>query len=180
MNCKKAQKYIPDLHSGNITPQLRAALERHLNECPDCRQWRETWSSIRHLSREVIKPPPEMDWSPFDLALDQELKRNPVPGRHRSGLMDSIQRVRGNIWYSWKILRPRWILVGATAVLLIFIGSHLNPIQSIEESHLTIGAYLTSQQQGGLVLYQEGEANSTYYSETINLELIEGKKEYSF
>jgi len=180
MNCKKGQKYIPDLSTGKIPTHLSKALEQHLEGCPNCRQWRETWAQICEISREAIQPPPEMDWNSFDLALAEELKRNPVPDRRRSGLMDSIHRVRGNIWYFWEILRPRWILVGATAILLIFISSHLNPIQNIEESNLTIGTYLTSQQQSGLILYQEGETNSTYYSEIINLELIEGKEEYSF
>ena len=180
MNCQKAQKYIPDFSSGDLPARRREALKQHLRECLSCRQWKKSWSQIQEFSREVIKPSQELDWSPFDLALDEEFKLNSVPGSRRSGLLDSLKLAKGNIWYFRRILKPRWVLVGTTAIILILIGNHLKPIQDIKESHLIIGHYLTSEQQSSVILYQEGETNNTYYSETINLELIEGRDEYSF
>lgn len=177
MNCAKAQTYIPHLRTGSLSGRRRAIVEQHLSQCETCQQWLEAWNEVCNLSIEASLPPPELDWEPFRQALDAELQRRPAPGRQRLTTADIWHYLTGDLWRLTKRAHVRAILAGAAAALVVLITSHIYHISPIKpsETRLTIGTYLTSDLQGDVVLYQESEPDRVYYSEVVNLELIEGK-----
>ena len=177
MNCAKAQTYIPHLRTGSLSGRRRAMVERHLSQCETCRRWLEAWEEVCHLSIEASLPPADLDWEPFNQALEAELQRRPAPGRQRLTPVDIWRYLTGDLWRLSKRAHIRAILAGAAAALVVLISSHIYDISPPRpgETRLTIGTYLTSNLQGDVVLYQESEPDRVYYSEVVSLELIEGK-----
>ena len=58
--CRQVVELVTDYLEGELPPQTRAAVERHLEECPHCveyvEQMRTTASSLRDVPLESISP----------------------------------------------------------------------------------------------------------------------------
>jgi len=176
MNCREAQKLIPDLRSGALSSSRKVKLTQHLGECEDCRLWQQTWISVCNTGLELSLPKPDLDWSSFNQALEAEFRRNPVPGRQRIPLAD-VLRSFGRDLTGWpNRIQLRALAAGAAAALVIVFSVQLDSPPEVQRGQLTIGEYLVSNQDGYHVQYEGGETDRDYYHEVISLHLIEGRE----
>ncbi len=179
MNCKKVQKYIPDLRSGNLTDRINDAVNDHLAECRICQRWLEVWDRFCDLGTEVIQPPEDFNWTPFDQTLEAELQRQPALTGWHFNLKKPWKSVVNKLYFFPNRLHLRVLLTGAAAVFIIFISSQLTPHQQTQDSgDLVIGGLLTSNQESGMILYREAEPERIYFRETIRLETAEGRNNH--
>jgi hypothetical protein len=177
MDCREAQKLIPDLRSGAISSGRKVKLMRHLAECETCRQWQKSWTQVCNFGVEVTLPRPDLDWSSFNQALEAEFRRNPLPGRQRTSLADAWRALLRDLVGWPNRIQIRALAAGAAAALVIVFSSQLDSPPEVQRGHLTIGEYLVSNQDDGYhVQYEGGETDRVYYHEEISLNLIEGRE----
>jgi len=62
MNCAEIEILICDYVDGTLAPEARAAVERHLAECPACAEMaRDSASAVAFMARAAdVEPPPEL------------------------------------------------------------------------------------------------------------------------
>lgn len=175
MNCRDAQKLIPELRRGTLATGRKETLVQHLAQCETCKEWQEAWSQVCNLGMEVSLPKPDLDWSSFNQALEEELRRHPIPGRQRLVLADLWRSLVHGLSEYPRRYQLRALAAAAAAVFVIFIGRHFTSPPTVEQGHLRIGEYLVSNQEGEFVQYQGGETDRDYYQEVISTYLLEGK-----
>jgi hypothetical protein len=176
MKCEKAQKYIPDLRTGRISTRQAARLKDHLATCDKCAAWLENWAQICEVGREALIPPPSLDWTSFDTAIETELRRNPRHGRQRFAVKELKQFLSGLILnYPRKTTIRLGASVAVAAAVVLFIFSRPLPPEP-ERGHLILGEGIISAPQGDLVTYKNSETNHGYYHEVISLNLVEGNE----
>ncbi len=177
MNCKKVASYIPDYISGNLSENRKKLVEQHLSVCANCQSWAEEWRGIRNFSAQVIHPPADLDWEPFDRAIDAELERNPAPVRRRFSLSEVWDYIRGELWNFPRILPLRLSVSVAAVCLVVFLSGHLDffPQSDQPPFDLTLADHYYSEQDGEISLYAQGQENTEFYHEVINVTSVEGK-----
>lgn len=119
MNCESARERLIDLLRDALEPEDRAAVERHLAACPECRGERDeletTWSRLEPLGDEHGPPvPSDRLRSRFYRALgeaERELARPPAWRRWLEGLLPPRASAP----------RPAWSL--STLVLGVALGA---------------------------------------------------------
>lgn len=175
MKCKKAQTLIPDYRIGDLSPRLKKALEAHLSVCPICSREAEFWEQVCHFSLNAAAPPDDLNWAPFDDALQRELKRNPTPGRQGTAWSD-IRHALSELWNYPRKSAFRLAFSVAAVLFVVFLAGHIRTLQRNPGriSTLTIGEPLTSVQQQGVIYYRGTDDRRAYIQETINLESLEG------
>jgi predicted anti-sigma-YlaC factor YlaD len=176
MNCETAQKCIPDLRTGQLSTHQVDLLKEHLSSCKGCAAWLKNWAEICNIGKKALTPPPSLDWSSFDAAIEAELRRNPIPGRQSLSLKDFWQALSSFILnYPRKTsIRLASSVALAAAVALFFFS---RPVPSDpEHGHLILGEAVISSPHGDLVTYKSSETDRGYYHEVISLNLVEGKE----
>src|SRR5262245_41615564 len=95
---------IQELIDGTLGGIRRAELERHLEECAECRSFRADMETIRHTA-EVLDPlePPDRVWLQIAGRLRQEGRVQPPPAR--------------------PVRSPRYALLAIAAALVLAVGA---------------------------------------------------------
>lgn len=164
INCKKAQKLIPDLRIGELSGRLRDEVKNHLTGCDKCRSWSAGWEMLCASALENMTPPKDLNWTPFDEALEAEFRRR---GRQSAKLTEFWQYLTGGLWLFPKRSQLRALFTGAAAGFVIFMGSHFAPIKGTGHSHLTIGGFISSEEQDGVMIYRYQDAGPLHYQEIV-------------
>lgn len=77
MNCERAQEFYSDYVEGTLSASVRAALQRHLAACAECRQameaFRATWEGLDAVP--PVEPPPDLAWRVLHQLRQQRLER---------------------------------------------------------------------------------------------------------
>ena len=110
MTCEQAMELLSPWLDGELDPQLREALEAHLEDCPDCRALADT---LRGLDEKL-----------------SEL-REPAPRSLKQGVLYKIDQATGKA----KKPRSRWFGPGAAigavaAALVLLVGLGVIPLRS--------------------------------------------------
>jgi len=110
MRCAKARKLINDDLDGLLTPEKKAALDSHLESCPDCRDLKCDFAAIVEKAKDlpVLEPSPAV-WANIAARVRQAEREMPAPVGERK------------FWAA--ILRPAGLRYALAAALgLIIIG----------------------------------------------------------
>lgn len=57
ITCRDAVRQFCDLVDGSLSSSVRDLLERHLEDCPDCRAYLDGYRLASHLGRRLPCPP---------------------------------------------------------------------------------------------------------------------------
>jgi hypothetical protein len=80
MKCAKAKKWISEYIDGDLDTERASALEKHLDDCPDCRQFLKDFEEIKHKAKGLKKTAPSSQvWFRIQERL-KEKTQAPVPG----------------------------------------------------------------------------------------------------
>ncbi len=61
MTCREADDFLAGYFDGTLTPEIRAAFERHLEACANCRAYLATYAAtVRMTRRASAEDPPAM------------------------------------------------------------------------------------------------------------------------
>lgn len=71
MTCRELIEFLMDYASGELLPEVKAEFERHLERCPPCIAYLDTYMKTRELARDACKEPDE----PADQQVPEELIR---------------------------------------------------------------------------------------------------------
>ncbi len=81
MTCRELVELLIDFLSGELTPDDLARFRQHLDECPPCVAYLETYQLVIHLSQRLpctAVPPPTMQR--LHAVLQEACRRQPPPG----------------------------------------------------------------------------------------------------
>jgi anti-sigma factor RsiW len=114
MRCKKAKKLISDYIDGELNSSRRFSLEKHLEECEECRKFMEDYKIIAHTAQELEAGSP----SPY------------VWTRIKQGVKESTPSYEASKKRMWGWSPQLKYAVGLLSVLLI-VGAAVIGITSI-------------------------------------------------
>ncbi len=111
MRCPKAQKYISEYIDGALDARQAAELERHLQDCPACREVLEDLRGLKDAAADLETPEP-------DDAVWMKIRTRLAAGAAEpaGGI-----RVPGRFALSWN--NPALRLAGAAALALVLVAS---------------------------------------------------------
>jgi anti-sigma factor RsiW len=55
MTCREVAGFIADYLSGEVTPEVRAEFERHLEVCPNCRVYVANYQTMESVARRAMQ-----------------------------------------------------------------------------------------------------------------------------
>jgi predicted anti-sigma-YlaC factor YlaD len=58
LTCRDLAEFVADYQSGELAPDVRAAFDEHLAECPDCVTYLRTYADTIRLARGATEPAP--------------------------------------------------------------------------------------------------------------------------
>ncbi|MFW6140207.1 MAG: anti-sigma factor family protein [Acidobacteriota bacterium] len=125
MRCKKAKKLISDYIDGELSSSKSSSLEKHLEECEECRKFMEDYKTIAHTAQELEAGSP----SPYVWTRIKQGVANPAPSYE-----SSKKRMWGwspQLKYAVGLL-SLLIVIGAAAIGIYRLGNqgqtnHLDP-----------------------------------------------------
>ena len=86
MNCERAQEWYSDYVEGALPAPARAALDRHLAGCAECRRameaFRATWEGLDAVP--PVEPPPDLAWRVLHQIRQRRLEQLAAQRRPRS------------------------------------------------------------------------------------------------
>lgn len=116
MNCNEAQDLFSPILDGEAAPQTRAAFEKHLAACPDCREAFARFSQVSELYTEL---PPVKAPSGFTTRVLHALDAIDAEGGHPMERAPGARRPRGRRRWFWG---PRTFAFAAAAMLVAGLG----------------------------------------------------------
>lgn len=125
MRCRKAQWMISDEIDGRLAPSKRGSLNKHLETCPSCREYREHLRNLQTKTARVASPAVPSGYWEDSLA---RLRKKLEAVRTQPGGKERILR-------PFPALFPRWAWAGAAALLFAGVGLYfvLGPSSKILE-----------------------------------------------
>ena len=75
LTCRDLAEFVADYQSGELAPEVRAAFDEHLAECPDCVTYLRTYADTIRLARGAAGPVP--------VAVPEQLVRAILAARRR-------------------------------------------------------------------------------------------------
>jgi anti-sigma factor RsiW len=57
MTCRELADFLSDYLAGGLTPEIRAAFERHLTRCPACVNYLSAYRATVELNRQAFATP---------------------------------------------------------------------------------------------------------------------------
>ena len=79
MKCMRVRRDLSAYIDREVSSRRRAAIENHLAECPDCRQYKETLSRIVESVREIDRIEPSAEFWPATMRRIRTLVKLPGP-----------------------------------------------------------------------------------------------------
>jgi predicted anti-sigma-YlaC factor YlaD len=58
LTCRDLAEFVADYRSGELAPEVRALVDEHLAECPDCVTYLRTYADTIRLARATAEPVP--------------------------------------------------------------------------------------------------------------------------
>ena len=58
LTCRDLAEFVDDYRSGELPPDVRATVDEHLAECPDCVAYLRTYADTIRLARDAAEPAP--------------------------------------------------------------------------------------------------------------------------
>ena len=79
MKCNRVRKDLSAYIDGELSSRRRAAIENHLAECPDCKQYKESLSRVVESVRAVDRIEPSAEFWPATMRRIRTLVKMPGP-----------------------------------------------------------------------------------------------------
>ncbi|KPL02848.1 MAG: hypothetical protein AMJ90_04675 [candidate division Zixibacteria bacterium SM23_73_2] len=107
MDCKKTLKLLVDFYEGNLAPEEKERVEKHLQVCPQCRlEFEEIENTFEVLKSEKSEEPEEIFWTNF------------VP--------EVRKRIEGKkVSKKAFVFKPELISFSATVLMILLLGTFL-------------------------------------------------------
>src|SRR5262249_46726410 len=125
MTCEEIERLLPDYFERNLRNPELSAIERHLEQCPSCKEQVVLWEKLLLLPEE--EPSPDLR-TRFETMLNAYQE-----GRWENS---SLASARSSFWPGWLSAGAFRVPVAGVAVALIFLfigfqaGRHLSPPDS--------------------------------------------------
>jgi predicted anti-sigma-YlaC factor YlaD len=115
VGCERYREALSARLDGEETPEDRAATDRHLADCAECRAWLESAAALNRLARtSLVPPPPEIDARLLDAA--------PGPRNTRSGR---------TLWGALGVVGVAQFLLGAAQIAGIGDAGHPHGLEVV-------------------------------------------------
>lgn len=109
MRCTKARKLISEYADGDLNSKKKARLERHLSDCPSCRELLKDFQDMARSTKSLDQPtPPDSVWNKIQSRMETEKKIVYTP----------VSQKR-----NWLVLPQLQYAIAATALLIIVVGA---------------------------------------------------------
>ena len=120
MNCAEIEILICDYVDGTLAAGPKAAVERHLAECPACAELaRDSAAAVAFIERAAeVEPPPELVKR---ILFDAPVEQGQIAGRRRAAGGGAVQPV----------LQPRFVMGAAMTILSFSICRQLTPVRQL-------------------------------------------------
>lgn len=141
MNCTKAQKLLSAYHDGELSAEVRASLDEHLQGCSPCAAELAAFRKLSAVVREAADPaPPGRLWGAIQLQLDAE-------DRPAAGVADPRRPVPARRLRSWKLLAAAVAFVLALGLGWFAAETWFRPSGHDQRMAVDFGAYLDAFQE---------------------------------
>ena len=126
MNCADIEILICDYVDGTLSAADRAAVERHLAECPACAELaQDSAAAVGFIERSAeVTPPPELVTR---ILFDAPWRKNKRP-------LEGV-RARLSAWFR-PMLQPKFVMGAAMTILSFSIFSQVGPVRQLKASDL--------------------------------------------
>ena len=143
MNCRDTEPLLLAETDGVLTPDQRAALERHVAACPACQQMRdrlrEATATFRADAAQVTVPDADEEWRIIRAQLAETESR---PER---------KRLAPVIWFSTS-------LAAAAAIAVMFFGPQSKPVEPAPPVVAQVNAPESTVADGSTISYVDQES----------------------
>ncbi len=176
MRCKTIQRWLPDYRLADLSAKRRKMVKDHLAVCDACRLQAQLWESLCEFSADVCRLPAEFDWTPFERALEAELRRSHTPAgtfsRWKERLLDNLNAAFN---YPRKnALRVVFVLTLAVIAVLALVSPRPPAGSKPSLGNLTIGDTYLSVQDDGIVYYLGFDREQTFARREATINTSEG------